>query len=238
MVVAAEKEIKQKVTAQVTAAHQISQKPVLFNGFTKNYLPLEDAGEKFPSESQKVQYSVSDILAVLSQSFTELLDITATKDYANCEAKGTVTVGGQVLVKNAPVPFLLFLEKQLDYTKTFIEKLPVLDSADVWKEDTNSGLWRTEATTTHRNKKVQKPIVLYPATPEHPAQTQLITDDVLAGYWEQTKLSGAITAPRKQELLNRVAELSKAVVEAREEANVTEAPDVNVGKAIFDFLLA
>ncbi len=237
-VVGAEKEVKQKVTMYVTEAHQISQKSVLFNGFEKKYSPLEEGGEQFPPESQKVQYKVSDVLATLSGNFSQLFDATATKDYANCNARATVKIGDEVLLENAPVPFLLFLEKQLDYVKTFIQKLPVLDSADVWEEDKNAGLWRTQPTTTHRNKKVQKPIVLYPATPEHPAQTQLITDDVLAGYWNQTKFSGAIPAPRKLELLNRVAELSKAVVEAREEANTTEAPDVNVGKSIFDFLLA
>lgn len=237
-VVAAEKEVKQRVTASVTEAHQISQKPVLFNGFDKIYSPLEEGGEKFPPETQKVQYKVTDMLSVLSGNFGALFDATATKDFANCNAKASVTVDGVVIVKDAPIPFLLFLEKQLDYVKTFIEKLPVLDSAEVWEEDKNSGLQRTASTATHRNKKVQKPIVLYPATTEHPAQTQLITDDVLAGYWNQTKFSGAISAPRKLQLLTKVATLSKAVVEAREEANTSDAPDVYVGEAIFDFLLS
>lgn len=236
-VVAVEKEIKQKVTVAVTEVHQISQKQVLFNGFEKVYEPLDEGGEKFPAESQKVQYRVSEILETLSKNFQELFDSTATKDFANCAAKANVVVNGEVLVKDAPIPFLLFLEKQLDYVKTFIQKLPTLDSVDVWNEDTNSGLWRTAETVTHRNKKVQKPLVLYPATEQHPAQTQLITDDVLAGYWHLTKLSGAIPATRKAELLEKVATLSKAVVEAREEANTSEAPEITVGKTIFNFIL-
>ncbi|HNC56709.1 MAG TPA: hypothetical protein PLP33_14785 [Leptospiraceae bacterium] len=235
-VVAAEKEIKQKVTSAITEVHQISQKPVLFSGFNKDYSPLEEGGEKFPSENQKVQYTVADVVSVLIKNFTELFDATATKDYANCNARASVKVGDTVLVKDAPIPFLLFLEKQLDYVKTFIQKLPVLDLSEVWIEDKNSGLWRTEVTKTHRNKKLQKPIVLYPATTEHPAQTQLITDDVLAGYWEQTKFSGAIPAPKKTELLARLAELSKAVVEAREEANTSDAPEVNVGKELLNYI--
>jgi hypothetical protein len=236
-VVAAEKEIKQKVTMAVTEVHQISQKQVLFNGFEKVYEPLDEVGEKFPAESQKVQYRVSEILETLSRNFQELFDSTATKDFANCAAKANVVVNGEVLIKDAPIPFLLFLEKQLDYVKTFIQKLPTLDAVDVWNEDPNSGLWRTAETVTHRNKKVQKPIVLYPATEQHPAQTQLITDDVLAGYWHLTKLSGAIPATRKAELLEKVATLSKAVVEAREEANTSEAPEITVGKTIFNFIL-
>lgn len=236
-VVASEKETKLMVTNAISEAHQVAQKAALFSGFEKQYEPIDEGGEKFPPESQRVQYKVSDVLSVLSSNLGALFDATATKDYANCNARASVIVNGTVLVKDAPIPFLLFLEKQLDYVKTFIQKLPVLDSVDLWKEDSNSGLWRTEPITTHRNKKVQKPIVLYPATTEHPAQTQLITDDVLAGYWRQTKFSGAIPAPRKAELLNKVAELSKAVVEAREEANTSEAPDVFVGQSIFNYLL-
>jgi hypothetical protein len=48
------------------------------------------------------------------------------------------------------------------------------DEGESWTKVTNSGLWVTEPIQTHRTKKVQKPIVLYPPTTEHPVQTQLI----------------------------------------------------------------
>lgn len=108
-VIASEKEIKQQAMSNVTQAHQISQKPALFNGFYKSYRPLnDDDKEVFPSESQKVQFTVESVLKTLSDNFTELFDVTATKDFANCTAVADVTIDGTVLVKSAPVPFCCF----------------------------------------------------------------------------------------------------------------------------------
>jgi hypothetical protein len=89
----------------------------------------------------------------------------------------------------------------------------------------------------NRTKKVQKPIVLYDATKEHPAQTQLITEDVVVGYWDTVKHSGALPAPRKKELMSRIEKLSQALKFAREKANAADAETVSVGKPIFDYLL-
>ena len=114
----------------------------------------------------------------------------------------------------------------------------MLDEAESWTKDENSGLFKTEATQTHRTKKTVKPIVLYPATEQHPAQTQLLTEDVIAGFWSQIKQSGAMPKPDKQALLERVESLLKALKEAREEANgYDEVETPNVGEAIFAYLL-
>lgn len=41
-----------------------------------------------------------------------MFDVVATQDFANCQAKADVMVEGRVLIKDAPVTHLLFLEKQ------------------------------------------------------------------------------------------------------------------------------
>ena len=69
--------------------------------------------------------------------------------------------------------------------KAFITKLPVPDPAEKWHYDSGQDCLATDPTQTARIKKVQKPIVLYDATEHHPAQTQLITEDVLVGDWTQ-----------------------------------------------------
>ena len=74
------------------------------------------------------------------------------------------------------------------------------------------------------------------ATKEHPAQTQLITEDVVAGTWVTVKYSGAMPAPRKKQLLGRIEKLANAVKFAREQANASEAQDKKLGKEVFDFL--
>lgn len=237
-VIAVEKGVKAKTYGELTALNKAAQKPDLFNGFQKSYQPLAEDGEKLPAESKRVQYTSTDVLRATARSLTELMEVTARKDWTNCAAKATVKIDDVVLFENAPVSFLLFMEKQVTDLRTLIGNLPVLDIADDWKLDQNSGFYKTDPQQTHRSKKEQRPLVLYNATPEHPAQTQLITEDVLAGYWSLVKQSGAIPGPKKQELLVRVEKLLNALKEARETANmfdVVDSPDV--GAAVFGYLL-
>lgn len=237
-IIAIEKGIKTRVHDAVSALYKAAQKPDLFNGFAKAYSPKDSEGEKLPSENKRVQYTSDAVLRDISRTMGELFTITARKDYTNTAAKADVVVDGKVLVKGAPVSFLLFLEKQLTDVHTFINSLPILDEAEDWKKDVNSGLFKTDPIESHRTKKVQKPIVLYPATVEHPAQTSMITEDVIAGFWNQTKLSGAIQKPEKQKLLDRADALLMAVKSAREAANMTEEVKVDdVAEAIFGFIL-
>ncbi len=179
-----------------------------------------------------------DVLGETRTLFTEIMDITATKDFANMTAKADIKIGENVLAKDVPVPYLLFLEKQLTDLRTFVDKLPVLDEADDWAKDQASGLYKTASLKTHRTQKVSEPIVLYDATKEHPAQTQLITKDVVVGYWNQVKHSGAITRGDKRQLLEKLERVLEAVKSAREEANSVEAPNKKVGADILDYIFA
>src|SRR5882672_5402099 len=190
-VIAIEKGIKGRVFSVVTDLYKVVQKPALFNGFSKTYAKRDEDSEDLPAERQRVQYNARDMLRSVANATTELMDITARKDWTNCQATGTVEVDGVVILADAPTTFLLFLEKQLTDMRTFVAALPVLDEAETWVFDANSGLHRTEPLSTHRTKKVQRPIVLYNATVEHPAQTAMITEDVIAGFWNTVKHSGA-----------------------------------------------
>ena len=144
------------------------------------------------------------------------------RDAGNQIAKADIEVDGVVLAKDVPVPTLLFLEKQFGDVKAFLEKIPVPDPAERWAHDSSSGLLATEPVKTGRTKKVQKPIVLFPATEQHPAQTQLITEDVLAGYWTTIRYTHRVSADKKSAALGRVGKLLDAVKVARERANSTD----------------
>jgi hypothetical protein len=235
-IVAVEKGVKSRIYGDFTELHKSSQKADLFNGFSKNYRKKDEEGEDYPPENKRVQLEAKEVLNQVAKLLTELFDVTATKDYANCGAFADVVVEGQTLVKDAPIPYLLFLEKQITDLHTFVDKLPVLDAADEWSSDPNSGLFKTTSIATQRTKKVQKPVVLYEATEKHPAQTQLITEDVVVGYWDTVKQSGALPIPRKRELLERIEKVSQAVKFAREQANSQETTDKKVGEAIFGYL--
>ena len=237
-VIAIEKSVKSRATAEISELYKAVQKPTLFDGFNKAYQPIKEDEERFPPQSQRVQFNAVEVLRAAGNHLAELFDVTAQKDYANCAAVADVTVDGQVLLTAAPVTYLLFLEKQLTDMHTFVDKMPTLDPAEEWTLDQNSGTYRSKSSSTIRTKKIQKPIVLYPATPEHPAQTQLITEDETVGTWDQVRYSGAIPEPRRKELLARIVKLSKAVKFAREAANDTDAAEQKVGEKVFNWLLA
>ena len=235
-ILAIEKGIKSRVYAQFSRLHQATQKPGLMNGFKKSYQPKDEEGESFPSEAQKVQYEYGDVFKQVNALLSELFDVTASKDWANCKTTADVMVDGRLLVGGAPPPFLLFLEKQLSDLHTLVSKMAEVDAGEDWSEDPTSGLLRSESRQTHKTKKVQRPLVLFPATKEHPAQTQLITEDVVVGSWHTIKYSGAIPPPRKALVLERIQKLTKAVKFAREKANAVEAPKERIGETIFGYL--
>lgn len=235
-VLAIEKGVKSRSYSLVTSLHKLTQKPVLFGGFSKNYEPKDEDGEKFPPESQKVQIGVQQAIKQVKKALTELFDITMTKDRANQEAKADLVVDGKTLATDVPATTLLFLEKQLTDMTTFVQKLPVLDAQFEWFKDEESGLYKTKAVLTHKTKKVQKPIVLYQATKEHPAQTQLISEDLVIGHWHTVKQSGAIPASKRDEMLERLELLTKAVKFAREAANSQEAPKQELGASVLSYI--
>ena len=235
-ILAIEKGIKTRVYAEFTDLHNATQKPALMNGFTKTYQPRGEDGETYPPESQKVQYEHAGVFDRVAANLTELFDITATKDWANCTARADVVVDGRVLIKDVPATYLLFLEKQLSDLTAFVQKMAELDPASDWNVDPSTGLFKTEPTATQRTKKVQRAIVLYDATEHHPAQTQLITEDHVVGQWVTTKLSGALPAPRKKALLARIEKLAHAVKYAREQANSADVVEQKTGAAVFDYL--
>lgn len=236
-ILAVEKGTKSRTKSLLTEVYKMLQKPDMFTGFTKEYKSLDEDGEALPPEGKKVQAIASILMKEVQKSMTTLLDTTARKDWTNCVAKANIKVNNKTILKDVPVTYLLFLEKQLIDMHTMFSTLPVLDASEDWNKDDNSGLYKSQVTQTHRNRKESKPIVLFSATPEHPAQTQMVTEDVLAGHWHQRKYSGAFPAPLVKELQERTIALIDAVKTAREAANgIEEIDSPEVGAALFAYL--
>ncbi|WEH42374.1 hypothetical protein OG233_24200 [Streptomyces sp. NBC_01218] len=235
-IIAVEKGVKSKAHQDLTAAHHGLQKPGLLAGLSRTYQPKDEEGEQLPPESTLVQVKAEDVLRDTAAALTRLFDVTATKDWANCAARADVTVEGRVLVADAPVSYLLFLEKQLTDIGTFVRKLPVLDASEAWAQDPSTDAWKTEPVRTLRTKKVPRNHVKAEATEKHPAQVEVYYEDVPIGYWTTVKFSGALAARRVRELTERVEKLQQAVKYAREEANAAEVTDQRVGDAVFGYL--
>ncbi len=235
-IIAVEKSVKGKAHAEITEAHQQLQKPALLSGISRVYRPKDEEGERLPAEATRVQMRAEDAIKKTTAALTELFDVVATKDWANCEARADVVVDGQVLLSKVPVTYLLFLEKQLVDLHTFIKKLPVLDPSETWIEDAAQNCFATEPVETVRTKKVPRNHVKAEATEKHPAQVEVYYEDIAVGYWRTIKYSGAMPQKRVAELLGRVENLQRAVKFAREEANGMEVTQKKAGDAVFSYL--
>lgn len=224
----------------VTEAYHKFQKGELFDGISRTYRPRAEDGEALPAESKQPQLRASDLIAESCKAWAELWDLTMTLDSGNCEAKGELLVSEDQkpysLLSSIPVTTFLFLAKQLENVQTFISKLPTPDPAEVWEYDANADMLKTAPRQTARTKKVQKPLVLYPATVEHPAQTQLITEDVIAGDWSQILFTTRITAKEKNAMMERVQRLRDAVQAARERANAQEVKKHHIGRILLNYV--
>jgi hypothetical protein len=232
------------VGGRKTAAHQLMTtihhgwKADRITGMTRSYTPKSDDGERYPPDNKVLQIRVEDELQTVREMLADFWSLVATQEYANTDARGDIVVDGQVLLESIPVSVLLFLDKQLTDLGTMVEKLPVLPVDKVWQRDAGNRCFVSEPEATFKTRKEQKPLVLYPATPEHPAQTQLVTTDETVGMWTTTHLSGALPAAEKFALLRRVATLRDAVKVAREQANSMEAPLSSIGPKLLGWIFA
>jgi len=228
---------KSAYQAAITEILKTMQKPDLFAGLRRFYQPIDDEGEKLPEENKIVQKKVKDLLNETSERMTEIFDIIAVQEYANCVARADIKVNGIIVAKDVPVTYMLFLEKQLDHAKTIVSKVPVLASDVNWRQSTNDpSVYVADTVVTNRTKKVPKAFIKAPATDKHPAQVEMFTEDVIVGNWNKTDISGAISIKERDEILKRIDTLRDAVKSAREEANMTDVQNIKIGGAITSFI--
>lgn len=229
-VIAIEDGAKKTEYGDLSKAHHTLQKPDLFSGFIATYAPLSDDPSLSQPEQRKViQQNAKAIVASTVNGLVEYWNVVATKDIGNCVAKADIVVDGVVLVKNLPVTYLLFLEKQLTSLFTFVSKLPVLDPAKEWEYDSNKGLYQGKFKEKRiRTRKVMKSLVKIEPGPHSPGQAEIVSVDETEGFWTQTDLSTAYPHDEIKNMLNKIGKLQEAVKMAREEAN-----SITVDKAAF-----
>lgn len=236
-VIAIEKGVRNDAKATIDKVHHQLQKSPLLSGIARTYRPKDEDGDLLPPESTRLQVNAEEALQAAVDAFARLFAVTLEKDGTNLQALADIVVDGVVLLNNVPVPYLLFLEKQLVDIRTIIIKLPTLDPTETWNFDENAGAWTSVPTETTRTKKIPRNHVKAPATDKHPAQVETYYEDVIVGYWKTVKFSGAVPMKRVHELLEKVNKVQQAVKFAREQANSVEV-HVN-GKAsrkILDYI--
>jgi hypothetical protein len=217
-VIAIVKGRKARAQKAITEAYR-GWAPNLLTGLTKNYKPLDEDGEKLPSESKVVAIKVQTVLEDVLDKLRDYQNVVLTQEYGNQTAKADVRIDGKDILKDVPVTGLLFLEKQLVDLLTFTKALPILSIDKEWKYDNNRGVFITEPEVTSRSKKLPEKVVKYEATKEHPAQVEMFGVDKVVGNWTTVHMSGAIRKENKDNVIKRIEKMQDAVKRAREEAN-------------------
>lgn len=223
----------------ITDTLRMLERPAdLMTGRQRDYRPADDGGEQLPSESQRVQITVRELLAGAQKAWVDLFDVVAARDFSNAQAGAVadVRVDGQVLVQDAPMPYLIWLGNRLDDIEKVVKTLPVHDPGAEWELFDPRGVYRSTPVSSVSKVQVPRADVIVPATEKHPAQVRDWTESVVKGYWTTISLTGAVPISTKAELIDRVHALQRAVHVAREEINRVEAVDPKPGARLMEYL--
>jgi len=239
-IVAVHKGVASNAGSRRAELNRLIQKETLLNGRIRTNQPLDDTVTPLPTETEKVQVRVTEVVDQLTDVLTRFYDTTATRDFNGPKAFADVTLpDGTVLITKAPVDFIIFMEKEIGELKQFIENIPILDPAENWVP-AGDGLHKTDP------PKLTKQVVKLPhsftkwapPTPEFKQEAQVevyYTDDHI-GNWQTILFSGAMPSSVHAALRDRLETLGVALKMAREQANSTPVEEVQVGRKILNYL--
>lgn len=241
-VLAVEGQLKGQAQATRTElAATFEKKRHLFEEKVTVFHPHKEGAEVERHQQSDLQTTVRKELAWIRDIWAKALDVSLQVQKGCATAKGDVVLDdGRVVMRDVPVLALLELEKRTAEFQELVKAVPTLDPAKGFSADPARGehVYKARDVVKRRTAKEQRAIVLYDATKEHPAQTQLITQDVEVGKISEQEWSGMITPAEKADMLTRAEELRRAVKKARMRANDESVPqdEAKFGASLLDYV--
>ena len=214
-----------------------------FEGYHKTLKMFDEerSGEEDGQAEHKAMVTtVPAKLEYVRGSIEKYYDLLLQKERTNQEAKADLEVDGKLLAKDLPATFLLGMESRLKKLRPMIEAIPTLDPGVAWIPDPDQGanIYKSKfPETKQKQDKVSEFVVVTEATPQHKAQYEKLTKNVVSGTYSTQHWSGKITPGEKSAYLGRLDRLIQAVKKARQRANTAEVVKCEVGKEILDYLL-
>lgn len=215
---------KNKVIADQRAlfekkAHHFQEKKTLVT-------PLAEGEPQSIEAVSDLQTTVPKELAWAAEHIAKAWDASMGVEVANSIAKADIVLeDGTVLAKSIPATALLELEKFIVEVQNLAQVIPTLDPTRGFTLDSSRpDVYVAREVVKTRTRKGKRVITLAPATDKHPAQTQLVEEDLPVATLREQEWSSMITPGRKAEILSKVDELLRAVKRARSRANDTEVP--------------
>ena len=219
------------------AKRTFSDKRGHFLGQYRSYEKLEEGTLDYSPEEKMMDSTVADKLDYVKDHIIRAIDAIYQKEVANTQAKADLVIDGDILLANVPATFLLTMESQLNEVRNLYSLIPTLDPGKNWSKDSErDDTYVSTDSETYKTEKVIEPLVLYPATDKHPAQTEKISRDKIVGKWITKHWSGCLTPSEKSKLLGKIDALLRAVKKARMRANEQEVVTDEVAKKFFDYI--
>ncbi len=238
--------VQENLTGQATKKRTelmatFEKKRHLFEETRKTFTPFGEQSIATVEEQKDLQSTIAKEIEWISQALAKAADVGYQVDLANAEAKAdVVTEDDMVLLKDVPGTALLRLAHRITEWKDMIAVIPTLDPAKGFRPDPDRGndVYKARDVNKQRTLKTKKLYIKYEATPQHPAQTELLDENVPVGTILEQEWSGLITPSKKAALLDRVEILSRAVAKALAKANehAIDPKDKKIGADLLAFV--
>jgi hypothetical protein len=212
-----------KVRSELAATFE--KKRHLFEEKTSEFQSNAEGAPPVVETQLAINTTVAKELAWIQPFLVKAIDSSHQIAEANTAARGDVVLeDNTVILSGIPATSLLELEKRLVEVQGLINAIPTLDPTKgfVLDESRPNGIYQARVNVKTRTQKKKVVIVKYDATKEHPAQTELIDQDVPIGTLREQEWSGLITPALKAEYIAKVEQLIRAVKQARSRANEQE----------------
>lgn len=209
-----------------------------FSESIQTFTPNTENAASTTEAQLDLQTTVKKELKWIAPFLAKALDSANKIAVANTQAKADVVLEtGETLLTGVPATSLLELGKRVNELLEFAKQIPTLDPAKGFQVDPQRGedVFKARDVVKVRTAKQAKVLTLAPATDKHPAQAQLVSEDVPTGVITVREWSGLITTTEKGQILERIEVLARAVAKARARANDTEVP--GAAEAIGDTLI-
>lgn len=196
----------------------------------------EAAGE----EHKAMVTTVPAKLAYTGKVFVRYIDALMQKELTNQNAKADLRINGTVIAEDVPATCLLAIENKMKFFRSMAEQVPTWAPGIEWEPDPSEGehVYRAKhAETALKTENIIKPYELSPATKEHPAQVDKLTDQVPIGLFTRQKWTGMVSPAQKSKLLGAIDEVIRAVKQARMKANEEEVVHGEIGEKLFTHIV-
>lgn len=235
-VIAARTARQKALLDECIALANTAKKKELFTGLTKSFDRADEDGTQYPPEEQHVRQRAEEVINDGKVALSTLADLVLTNDVGNTMASAAIVIDGTALTKEVPVTTLMYLEKWIGHLRDFVRALPTTDTVNEWTWSADRGVYESAEKQRVKTRKEQVPVVMYDATPEHPAQVELVGRDVVEGFWKERLFSSALSPEAKRSMLESVEALNVAVRQARERANAQEVEAKEIGASLLGFV--